>query len=125
MTAHDEAHGDEDHGSGEIHVSLKGYLTGFGLSVVLTAIPFWMVMTGALASKLATAIIVMIFAATQMVVHMIYFMHMDARIEKGWSLLALIFTLILIAIAMSGTLWVMYHLQVNMMPSMQEMRNMP
>lgn len=125
MSVHDYPHGEEDHGAGGVHVSLKGYLTGFGLSVVLTAIPFWMVMAGALPSKLATAIIVMIFAAAQMIVHMIYFLHMDARLEKGWSLLALIFTLILIAIALSGSLWVMYHLQVNMMPSMQEMRNMP
>src|SRR3546814_8909433 len=36
---HDHGHGDEG-----AHGTLKGYMTGFLLSVVLTAIPFWIVM---------------------------------------------------------------------------------
>ena len=44
------------------HGSCKGYLTGFVLSVVLTAIPFWLVMSGALDNKQATAIVIMAFA---------------------------------------------------------------
>lgn len=121
--------GEHEHADGHAmaasHATLKGYLIGFGLSVVLTAVPFWLVMTGALDNKIATSAIVMIFAFTQIVVHMIYFLHMDARSEGGWSLMALIFTLIILFIALSGSLWVMYHLNVNMMPGMQEMRNMP
>jgi cytochrome o ubiquinol oxidase operon protein cyoD len=40
--------------------------------------------------------------------------------------MALIFTLVLVFIALSGSLWVMYHLNQNMMPvSTQQMRNMP
>ncbi len=107
------------------HISLRGYLTGFALSVVLTAIPFWLVMTGVIDNKQATRIAIMGFAAVQMVVHMVYFLHMDARAEGGWSLLALIFTLLLLLIALSGSLWVMYHLNANMMPGMQDTSQVP
>jgi len=33
-------------------------------------------------------------------------------------MLALIFTLVIVAIAIAGSLWVMYHLNTNMMPQM-------
>jgi cytochrome o ubiquinol oxidase subunit IV len=105
------------HGHGAGHGSLRSYLVGFGLSVVLTAIPFWLVMSGALDSKQATALTIMVFAAAQIVVHMIFFLHMSARSENGWTMMALIFTLVIVGITLSGSLWVMYHLNVNMMPT--------
>jgi cytochrome o ubiquinol oxidase operon protein cyoD len=100
------------------HGTLRGYLIGFGLSVVLTAIPFWLVMGGVLPSKAATGFIIVAFAAVQMVVHMIYFLHMNAKSESGWTLVALVFTLILVVITLAGSIWVMYHLNANMMPGM-------
>lgn len=99
------------------HGSLRSYLIGFGLSVVLTAIPFWLVMSGTFAPQL-TGGLIMAFAVAQIVVHMIFFLHMNTKSEGGWTILALIFTLILVAIALSGSLWVMYHLNTNMMPAM-------
>ena len=111
--APDHAHGHED---GASHGSMRDYLIGFSLSVVLTAIPFWLVMSGALPDRQATALVIMAFAAVQIVVHMIYFLHMNSRSENGWTVMALIFTLILVVIALSGSLWVMYHLNHNMMP---------
>ncbi|WP_315832272.1 cytochrome o ubiquinol oxidase subunit IV [Bradyrhizobium prioriisuperbiae] len=115
---HDHHEHQADHGS------LRSYLIGFGLSVVLTAIPFWLVMTGALGSKQATVLVVMAMAVIQIVVHMVYFLHMNARSEGGWTMMALIFTLIVVVIALSGSLWVMYHLNANMMP-IHDMRQMP
>ena len=114
---HTEAHG-HGHDAAPSHATLRGYLTGFALSVVLTAVPFWLVMADPLANKTATVALVMAFAVVQIIVHMIYFLHMDARSEGGWSMMALIFTLILVVIALTGSLWVMYHLNVNMMPGM-------
>ena len=95
---------------------MRGYLTGFVLSVVLTAVPFWLVMGEPLASKQATAFIIMAFAAAQMIVHIIYFLHMSSKSEEGWTLVSLLFTLILVVITLAGSLWVMYHLDSNMMP---------
>ena len=60
-------------------------MLGFVLSVVLTAIPFWLVMSGALPSKQITALVIMAFAVVQIVVHMIYFLHMNAKSESGWT----------------------------------------
>ncbi|MGX5830935.1 cytochrome o ubiquinol oxidase subunit IV [Mesorhizobium sp. 43Arga] len=125
MSAHDHA---ADHGhahGGAAHGSFKGYLIGFVLSVILTAIPFWLVMSGAIDNKQATAIVIMAFAVVQIVVHMVFFLHMNTASEGGWSMLALIFTLILVVIVLTGSLWVMYHLNANMMPGLHDMREMP
>jgi cytochrome o ubiquinol oxidase operon protein cyoD len=115
----------DDHGDGASHSTLKGYMTGFVLSVILTAIPFWLVMGKVFDQSHTTALVILSIAAVQIVVHMIYFLHMNTRSEGGWSMLALIFTLVVVVITLSGSLWVMYHLNVNMMPTMQEMKNMP
>ncbi|TSJ60846.1 cytochrome o ubiquinol oxidase subunit IV [Starkeya sp. 3C] len=124
MSSHDTtAHGHhDDHGAA--HGSLGGYLIGFGLSVVLTAIPFWLVMTDTLGDATLTAIAIMALAAVQIVVHMIYFLHMNFRSEGGWNMMAMVFTLILVVITLAGSLWVMYHLNANMMPGAHDMRQM-
>ena len=96
------------------------------LSVVLTAIPFWLVLGKVFERPGATGAMLLGLAAVQIVVHMVYFLHMNAKSEGGWTLLALIFTVVLVVIALSGSLWVMYHLNENMMPSsMPDMRQMP
>ena len=116
-------HGHHAH-DGAAHGSLKSYLIGFGLSVVLTAVPFWLVMTGTIADKQVTALIVLVLAAVQIVVHMVYFLHMNTRSENGWTMMAMIFTVIMVVIALTGSLWVMHHLNVNMMP-LHDMSQMP
>ena len=103
---------------GHNHGSFKSYMIGFVLSVILTAIPFWLVMGGVLDSKLLTAVLVMGIGVVQIVVHVIYFLHMNARSEGGWTLMALIFTIIIVVIVVAGSLWVMYHMNLNMMPEM-------
>jgi cytochrome o ubiquinol oxidase subunit IV len=113
--AHDAAHA-AAHDSHEPHITLDGYLIGFGLSVILTAVPFYLVMSGVLESKTATAFAITLLAIVQIVVHMVYFLHLDAKSEAGWNLMALIFTAVILIIALTGSLWIMYHLKVNMMP---------
>ena len=117
MSGHDthEAHHDDHHGDVEYHGSYRDYLIGFIASVVLTAIPFALVMTGVL-PQAATALIIVAFAAVQMVVHMIYFLHLHPKSEGGWNMLAFIFTVVIVVIAVGGCVWVMWHLNTNMMP---------
>jgi cytochrome o ubiquinol oxidase subunit IV len=111
----EHTHDHDQHDDG-MHATLGGYMVGFGLSVLLTAIPFWLVMSGVINSKQVTAAVVMGFAVVQIVVHMIYFLHLSAKVEEGWTLLATVFTIVLVVITLSGSLWVMYHLNANMMP---------
>jgi len=105
------------------HGSLRGYLIGFTLSVILTAIPFWLVMSGVISNKLTITLVIITLAVIQIVVHMVYFLHMDFRSEDGWSMMALLFTVTLVVIAMIGSLWIIYHLNSNMMPG--DMSQMP
>ena len=123
MNHHDDPHGQADIG---YHATLRGYATGFGLSVVLTAIPFWLVMARVLPPAM-TAFVILGFAAVQMLVHMVYFLHMNAKVEGGWSMLALLFTAAVVVIMLAGSIWVMFHLNANMMPmpDPQAMRHMP
>lgn len=115
-TTHDHGHdGHDDHVD---HGSLKSYAVGFLLSVILTAIPFWLVMGNVFENSGTTAMVILGFAAVQVVVHMIYFLHMNTKSEGGWTMLALIFTVVLVVIVMAGSIWVMYHLNHNMMPGM-------
>jgi len=108
------------------HGSLRDYVIGFVLSVILTVIPFWLVMGDVFSSKTMTVALVMAFGAVQMVVHMVYFLHMKRSSEGGWIVMSMLFTLVIILIALVGSLWVMYHMNTNMMPVSPEiMRNMP
>jgi cytochrome o ubiquinol oxidase subunit IV len=121
-----DGHGHGEGGGGGAHLTLRGYATGFIAAVVLTAIPFLLVMGKTFGSSSITAAVILAFAAVQIVVHMVYFLHMNPKSEGGWNLLALLFTIMLVVIALSGSLWVMYHLNNNMMPdSMMNMHNMP
>ena len=108
-----EPHGHHPEGG---HGSLRGYVTGFLLSVALTAIPFWLVMGDVLGHAVWTSVAIMALAVVQIVVHMIYFLHMNTKSEGGWTMLALIFTVVLVVITLTGSIWVMYHLNTNMMP---------
>ena len=66
MSEHDaHSHDDHAHGDSPVHFSLKGYATGFVLSLILTAIPFWLVMNGVIASAGMTAAVILGFAAVQ------------------------------------------------------------
>ncbi|WP_029044670.1 cytochrome o ubiquinol oxidase subunit IV [Cupriavidus sp. amp6] len=127
MSAHDETldghgHGHEHEEDVGPHATLGGYLTGFVLSVFLTAVPFWLVMGGVFEKSSTTAIVILLIGAVQIVVHMIYFLHMNARSEGGWNMLSLMFTLTLVVITLTGSLWVMFHLNSNMMPKMRHER---
>jgi cytochrome o ubiquinol oxidase operon protein cyoD len=126
-----DAHG-HDHGhhdapppdGGHGHGTRRSYLTGFLLSAVLTAIPFWLVMSGAIASTQTTAVIVIALAFVQIIVHTFFFLHVNRKAEGGWTLLAFLFTVVIVAIVIAGSLWIMYHLNNNMMPMGNDMVGM-
>ncbi|ATG19817.1 cytochrome o ubiquinol oxidase subunit IV [Ralstonia pickettii] len=120
LNSHGDGHG-HDHHEEDMgpHATLGGYLTGFVLSVFLTAVPFWLVMGHVFERSSTTAVAILLIGAVQIVVHMIYFLHMNAKSEGGWNMLSLMFTLVLVVITLTGSLWVMYHLNTNMMPHMR------
>lgn len=115
--ARDDHNGHED---GFAHGTRRDYVIGFVLSVILTVIPFGLVMSGGVGSDRTTVLLVLVCAVVQMVVHMIYFLHMSPRVQNGWTMISLAFTMVLLIIAVSGTMWVMYNMDANMMPDQIE-----
>lgn len=94
--------------------SLKSYLTGFVLSLILTAMPFALVMRGTWSAPAALA---GIFSAglVQILVHLHYFLHLDTTSAARWNMVALIFTFLIMALFVGGTLWIMSSLNYRMM----------
>jgi cytochrome o ubiquinol oxidase subunit IV len=121
LADHDHGgHGDHPHDDGP-HSSFSEYMTGFLLSVILTAIPFYLVIAKVIADRQTAVLVLGGFAVVQILVHMVYFLHMNGKVEGGWTLLSTIFTVVFVAIAIAGTLWVMFHMNANMMPGHSNM----
>ena len=97
-------------------VSGTGLNIGFLLAVILTLIPFGLVMTDAFEDTVSTALIIMGLGVLQIIVHMVYFLQMNRRAERSWTLPALIVTVLLVAILLVGTLWGMPPLEGNAGP---------
>ncbi|WP_137173901.1 cytochrome o ubiquinol oxidase subunit IV [Massilia sp. HP4] len=110
-------HGHHDHDVHVTHYSQKDYLVGFALAAILTIIPFWLVMGNVLAPE-TTKWVILAFAAVQLIVQMIYFLHLNSKAEGGWNMMALILTIVILVIVMAGSIWVMHHMNTNMMPGM-------
>ncbi|MCD9087472.1 cytochrome o ubiquinol oxidase subunit IV [Stenotrophomonas sp. SY1] len=112
MSAHDNhAHG----AGGESHGSVKSYLIGFVLAAVLTIIPFWVVMSGGLSSSFATGAVIVVAGILQLLVHLVFFLHLDRSSAQRWNVNAGLFTLVVIGIIVLGTLWVMWNMNFHMM----------
>ena len=105
------AHGDT-HG----HGSRLGYRIGSLLAIVLTVVPFWLVMSQDGPAPGWIAAVIFALALVQIVVHVVCFLHLDTRSEGGWTLLAFLFTAVIVVITIGGSIWVMFHLNTNMMP---------
>ena len=106
----------DTHSGTPVHGGKGRLVSGSILSIILTVVPFWLVMTDVLQNASATVLIIFILAMAQIIVHVSCFLHVDRRAEGGWTLLAFIFTAIILGITIIGSIWVMYHLNTNMMP---------
>ncbi|MEG6507611.1 cytochrome o ubiquinol oxidase subunit IV [Methyloligella sp. 2.7D] len=94
--------------------SLKPYLIGFVLAVLLTAIPFGLVAAGVLAPKPALLVIAGL-AVIQILVHLHFFLHIDFTSTPRENLIVLAFAAVLIFLMVGGSLWIMFDLNWRMM----------
>lgn len=102
------------HRAGAGHGSTRSYVMGFILSVILTLIPFGLVMYPAFSSSVLLMAIIGL-ALLQILVQLGFFLHMNTKSDEGWNMLAFVFTLLIIAILVVGSMWIMFHLNSNMM----------
>lgn len=95
------------------HGTMQSYLIGFLLSLALTLIPFGLVMYPGFSREIILQAITAI-AILQILVQLLYFLHLNPRTDEGWNLLAFVFTAVIIIILVGGSLWIMHHLNHNM-----------
>lgn len=94
------------HNSHESHGSLKSYVIGFILSLVLTAIPLIVVLNDMLEGTAAT-ILLLGTAILQFVVQLIYFMHLKEEGKPRYNLMVLILGIIIVFTIVAGSIWIM------------------
>jgi cytochrome o ubiquinol oxidase operon protein cyoD len=94
----------------------SSYLTGFLLAVALTAASFWLASSHMLTpASLIAALVVL--AIGQMLVHLIFFLHITTAPAQKTNILALLLTLLIISLMVIGSVWIMSELDVHMMPT--------
>ena len=102
------------HSDGANHGSVKSYAIGFILSVILTVIPFGLVMYPSL-PKMTTLAIVLLFAVVQVVVHLVYFLHLDRSKEQRDNVIAFVFAGLVILLLVGLSIWIMFSIHTVMM----------
>jgi len=102
------------HHGGAAHGSVREYVVGLILSIVLTVVPFAIVMTGALTGTPAV-LVILVCAVAQVLVQLVFFLHMNTSSEQLWNTTSAVFVVVLVAILIVGTIWIMAHLNHNML----------
>jgi len=88
------------------HGSLKSYVIGFLLSIVLTIIPLAAVMLGSL-DKTTTLIVILAAAVLQFVVQLLFFMHLREGENARWNIMSLLLGVLILVTIVGGSIWIM------------------
>jgi cytochrome o ubiquinol oxidase subunit IV len=115
----DVAPGDEEHFS--IGKALLGYIVGLALAVLLTATSFFIAGTD-LVWQPSIPVAIVVLAIAQMGVHLVFFLHITTGPDNTNNVMALAFGLMIVFLVIGGSLWIMSHMNQNMMPMDQIMR---
>ncbi|MDD9267962.1 cytochrome o ubiquinol oxidase subunit IV [Paenibacillus sp. GCM10023248] len=102
---HTDSHGNHGHGS------MKSYVIGFALSIILTIIPLVAVMNHMM-GRTGTLILILLMAILQFVVQLFFFMHVREGENARWNIMTLIFGLIILITIVGGSIWIMTYNQV-------------
>lgn len=111
----DAAPGEEAINQREPAAGLQGYVIGFGLAVLLTAVSFGVVMTDFVYGPAVVSALV-VLAIGQMGVHLVFFLHLTTGPDNTNNMLALAFGVFVVVLVVLGSIWIMSHLNHAMMP---------
>jgi len=119
----DAAPGDQEHGAHAVARSVRNYLIGLALATLLTASSFWVASGTGLIYQPGVPMALAALAVAQMGVHLAFFLHITTGPDNLNNALALAFGVFVVSLVILGSLWIMYHLNANMvMPA--DMMNM-
>jgi cytochrome o ubiquinol oxidase operon protein cyoD len=118
-TSFHEAHGDiapgDDLGPADIPQAVRGYLVGLALATLLTCVSFY-IAESTLVWQPSIPIALSVLALAQMGVHLVFFLHITSGPDSVNNVLALAFGLLIVMLLVFGSLWIMTHLNHNLMP---------
>jgi len=97
------------------------YVIGLGFALLLTGISFWVASTSVLWGP-GVAVGLVVLAIAQMGVHLVFFLHITTGPDNTNNVLALAFGVLIVFLVIAGSLWIMAHLNANMMPMDQIMQ---
>jgi cytochrome o ubiquinol oxidase operon protein cyoD len=101
--------------SGSIAAEVRTYLYGLALAVVLTLASFWAAQTHLIYGP-GVPVAIAVFAVAQMGVHLVFFLHITTAPDNTNNALALAFGILIAGLIVFGSLWIMDHLNHNLMP---------
>jgi cytochrome o ubiquinol oxidase operon protein cyoD len=117
----DAAPGDERLYGEEPAESVGSYLIGLGLAALLTIVSFFIARTTLVwTPSLPVALVVL--AIAQMGVHLVFFLKITTGPDNVNNVMALAFGVLIVLLLLTGSLWIMAHLNHNMMPMDQIMQ---
>lgn len=93
----------------------KSYVIGFILSLVFTVVPYYLVIEKVVSGSSLIATI-LAFAVLQMIVQVVFFLHLGREKKPHWQLTFLVATVGGILLVVVGSIWIMGHLHYNMTP---------
>jgi len=103
-----------DKDTGAAYGTHKTYVKGFVFSVIITTVAFALVGFKVF-SPLVLCLAVAVLALTQLFIQLVYFLHLSTDSEARWNLVSAIFAVMVVAIILAGTLWIMFDLYAMMM----------
>lgn len=93
--------------------AFKSYVIGFVLSILFTVVPYFMVAKRLFGDQ-SLILAVVLFAVIQLFVQVVFFLHLHKKSRPRWNMIVFIFTILIVAILVVGSLWVMHNLDYNM-----------
>ena len=116
MSAHlDSSPGDQTEAGESIRSGVSGYLLGLALAVALTVASFWIARTHIIYGP-GVPMALVALAIAQMGIHLVFFLHITTAPDNTNNVLAVAFGVLIVFVLVFGTVWVMAHMNHNMMP---------
>ncbi len=99
------------------HGNIRSYVIGFIWSIILTLASYFLVVAH-IFTGLNLVLVITALSIIQVMIQMIYFLHLGDEPKPYWNLIAFLFMTLVVVILVGGSLWIMYNLNYRMMPSM-------
>jgi cytochrome o ubiquinol oxidase operon protein cyoD len=104
-----------------IREGIQGYVIGLLLATLLTIVSFYVAKSHQFWQP-SIPIALVVLAIAQMGVHLVFFIHITTAPDNTNNILALAFGVLIVALIIVGSLWIMYNLNHNLMPMDQMMQ---